>query len=468
MSFVFYDTETTGTNRAFDQILQFGAIKTDHELREQERFEIRCRLLPYVVPAPGAIRTTGISVDQLADPGLPTHYEMVRAIKTKLEQWSPAVFVGHNSIDFDERLLRQALYKTLHHPYLTNSDGNCRLDSLRIARAVNLLEPGIFSVRVDEKKRPVFKLDQLAPDNGFRHVDAHDAIGDVQATIHICRLLSERAEARWSNFVRFSKKATVLDFSQEEEVFWLTDNYFGRDYCWMVTALGRNPDYDSQLLVFDLSHDPSELAALNHAELGARLTRRPKPVRTLQANACPCVVPYEDVSDHLRSQEPDVDTLRRRAARIRDDEAFVHRLIDAFMNSRETKEAPEYVEEQISSGLIPYEDQAVMAEFHEVPWSARAALLEHISDPRIQILGKRLLYTEAPEVMQPHDRSYYQAMLAKRLMGAEGPVPWLTLPQAIKDTDDLLTNSAGTEASLLKDLREYLAKRTEEAEAVVA
>ncbi len=29
MSFVFYDTETTGTDTTFDQILQFAAILTD-------------------------------------------------------------------------------------------------------------------------------------------------------------------------------------------------------------------------------------------------------------------------------------------------------------------------------------------------------------------------------------------------------------------------------------------------------
>jgi len=46
MGFVFYDTETTGTNLDFDQILQFAAIHTDHDLVELDRFEIRCRLLP--------------------------------------------------------------------------------------------------------------------------------------------------------------------------------------------------------------------------------------------------------------------------------------------------------------------------------------------------------------------------------------------------------------------------------------
>ncbi|MCZ6719095.1 MAG: exonuclease domain-containing protein [Gammaproteobacteria bacterium] len=47
--YIFYDTETTGTLTAFDQILQFGAIRTDDELNELERFDIRCRLMPHIV-----------------------------------------------------------------------------------------------------------------------------------------------------------------------------------------------------------------------------------------------------------------------------------------------------------------------------------------------------------------------------------------------------------------------------------
>ena len=116
MGFVFYDTETTGTDTSFDQILQFAAIKTDCELRELERFEIRCRILPYVVPSPGAMLVTGVGPAQLTDSKLPSHYEMVRAIRTKLAEWTPAVFIGHNSLSFDEHLLRQAFYKTLHAP----------------------------------------------------------------------------------------------------------------------------------------------------------------------------------------------------------------------------------------------------------------------------------------------------------------------------------------------------------------
>ena len=468
MSFVFYDTETTGTNTTFDQILQFGAVKTDHELRELDRLEIRCRLLPHVVPSPGAMRVTGVTVDQLTDPDLPSHYKMVRAIKAKLDEWSPAIFIGHNSITFDEPLLRQALYKTLHAPYLTNTNGNSRSDSLRIMQAVSLFQPGILSVPVDAKGRPTFKLDRLAPANGFNHVAAHDAMGDVEAMIHICCILSERAGDHWSNFVRFAQKAAVLAFAEEDEVFSLTDIFFGKAYSWMVTNLGPNPDNGSQLLVFNLAIDPGELAGVSDHRLADRLATTPKPVRALRANACPCVLSYEDTPEHLRSQAPDIAELRARAARIRGDDALVQRLIAAFLATREPKEPSPHVEEQIYDGFTGRDDQTVMAAFHTAEWSARPEILARLSDARIQVLGERLIHTEAPEVMPAPARNAHDVGVARRLMAAEDTVPWLTLPKAIVDTEDFLAVAGGAEAALLRDLRNYLTQWAEEAGGLIA
>ena len=468
MSFVFYDTETTGTDTSFDQILQFGAIRTDHELRELERFEIRCRLLPHVVPSPEALCVTGISVEQLADPGLPSHYDMVRAVKAKLDEWSPAVFIGHNSMRFDEALLRQALYKTLHDPYLTNTNGNCRLDSLPLLQAVNFFQPGVLSVPVNARNRPTFSLAQLAPLNGFRHDAAHDAMGDTEATLHLCRLVREQAEGYWSNFVRFGPKAAVLDFVEANDVFSFTDSFFGRTYSWMVAALGPNPDYDSEWFVFDLSNDPETFAALADADLSARLAASPKPVRRLRANAGPCILPYEDVPAAVRVRMPGTDEIRHRATWIRSNEEFAHRLIAAMAGARATKEPSVHVEEQIYDDFTGTADQAVMAEFHEAAWSDRAGLLDRLDDARLKVLGERLLYTEAPEAMSAHDRSRYEADLTKRLMADEGTVPWRTLPQAIRETDALLAGSTGTETGLLKGLRDYLVGRVERAAAMMA
>lgn len=468
MSFVFYDTETTGTNTAFDQILQFAAVKTDHELRELDRFEIRCRILPYVVPAPGAMRVTGVTVEQLTDTDLPSHYQMVRTIKAKMDEWSPTIFIGHNSMDFDERLLRQALYKTLHNPYLTNTSGNARSDSLRVMQAIHLFQPDTLSVPVDAGGKPTFKLEKLAPANGFSHVAAHDAMGDVEAMIHLCRIVAERAESYWSSFVRFAQKAAVLDFAEEEDVFSLTEIFYGRTHSWMVTTLGPNPNNGAQLIVFNLAIDPEELADLSGEDLIRRLAATPKPVRVLRANACPCVLAYEETPEHLRSQTTDRADLRARAARIRDNQAFVERLISSFIATRKSIEPSPHVEEQIYSKFIGNDDQRTLNSFHSADWAARPEILGQLSDSRLQVLGKRLILTEAPEVMPISARNDYEVAVARRLMAAEGTVPWLTLPKAIVDTDDFLTTANGVEAALLRDLRGYLAQWADEAVALIS
>ena len=212
MDFVFYDTETTGTDTSFDQIFQFAAIHTDADFNELERFEIRCRLLPGRVPSPGAMRVTRVTAAQLNDPSLPSHYEMMRCILKKFEEWSPATFIGYNSIWFDEQLRRHAFYTTLHSPHFTNTKGNARTDAMRMVQAAALLAPNALVIPTGESGQAVFKLDRVAPANGFTHKFAHDALADVEATIFLCRLLSVRAPKIWSSFMRFSKKAAIARY----------------------------------------------------------------------------------------------------------------------------------------------------------------------------------------------------------------------------------------------------------------
>ena len=301
MSFVFYDTETTGLNTAFDQILQF--VGDPHRITNCGNWSAltsAAGLLPHVVPSPKGLLTNGIDVGRLTDPALPSHYEMVRAIRAKLEEWSPAVFVGHNSMRFDEHLLRQAFYQTLHPPYLTNTSGNGRMDSLTVLQAASYLAPDVLTVPASEKGRPTFSLERLAPANGFVHDAAHDAMGDTEATLHLCRLVREGAEGVWSNCVRFARKAAVLDYAEPGEVFAFLGFGYGRAYVRVVTAIGPNPQRDSDLYVFDLSYDPQELAAMNDDGLHKVLATSPKPARRLRANAAPCILPYEDVPARAR------------------------------------------------------------------------------------------------------------------------------------------------------------------------
>ncbi len=466
-SFVFYDTETTGTETAFDQILQFGAIRTDREFNEIDRFEIRSRLLPYIVPSPGAMCVTNVTIEQITDPTLPSHYEMVRQIRAKLLEWSPAVFIGHNSIRFDENLLRQALYKTLHNPYLTNMNGNCRTDSMRMIQAIARFVPDALDVPRNYRGNQVFKLDQLAPANGFDHDDAHDAIADVKATIYMCRLMAERVPNYWSGFIHFAQKAAVTDFVYEEEVFSLTDFYFSKPYSWIVTTLDANSGNKSEILVFDLSNNPDDLTVMSDEELMVRLETRPKPVRSVRANACPIILPYDDTPEDVRDALLPIDNLRQRAARIKKDSELSKRLFKAFSQIHELKEPSIHVENQIYDGFASDDDQALMDRFHDIDWSQRSALIEQISDKRLRTLGQRLVYVEAPDAMLKSTRAEYDVATARRLM-SDDEVPWLTLPKALEQVGDMLNGVDDSKRVLLSDLRGYLTQCAEDASSLLA
>ena len=465
-NFVFYDTETTGTETAFDQILQFGAIRTDSEFNEIDRFEIRSRLLPYVVPSPGAMCVTNTTIEQITSSALPSHYEMLRRIRAKLLEWSPAIFIGHNSIRFDEELLRQAFYKTLHDPYLTSANGNCRTDSMRMIQAVAKFVPGALVVPTNDRGNQSFKLDKLAPANGFDHGNAHDAIADVEATIYMCRLMADRVPNYWSGFMYFAQKTAVTDFVYGEEVFSLTDFFFSRPYSWIVTALDADSGNKSDILVFDMSNNPDDLTMMSDEELTAWLETSPKPVRLVRANACPIVLTYDDAPEDVRNALPPIDKLRQQATRIKNDSELSKRLTKAFLQIRQSKEPSVHVENQIYGNSFSDDDQILMNRFHDIDWSQRPALIEQISDERLRTLGQRLVYIEAPDAMPESTRKEYNIAVARRLM-SDGEVPWLTLPKALEQVGDLLRTD-DSKSALLSNLRNYLVRRAEEASSLLA
>jgi len=107
MNFIFYDTETTGLDWAFDQILQFAAIVTDDGFNPLEELDLRCRLQRHVLPSPEAMVVTGVGPATIQT-APHSFYEMVCLIRRFIERWTPAVLIGFNNVDFDEKMLRGA------------------------------------------------------------------------------------------------------------------------------------------------------------------------------------------------------------------------------------------------------------------------------------------------------------------------------------------------------------------------
>lgn len=461
MGFVYYDTETTGISTSFDQILQFAAIKTDADLNEIDRIEMRCRLLPHIVPHPGALKVTGMSIARVTDAALPCHYEMMRAVRAKLAEWSPAIFVGYNSMSFDEHLLRQALFRTLHAPYLTNTDGNNRADALMLVQAASQFAPDCLSIPVNHKGKPVFKLDHMAPANGFAHDNAHDALADVEATIHLARCVRDGAPDCWNRFVRFSSKAAVAAFIDEEDAFLLTEFYFNRPYHFVVSAIGADPDNPSAQLCLDLRHDLDWVASLPDAALATWVAASPKPVRKVRMNASPSIAPIDEVDPDFRGDLEDA-TISERAERLRSDQPLCDRLIAAVIAGRDDYADSPHVEEQIYDGFIPDADKGRMDLFHLVPWPDRVAIVDGFEDERLRYHGHRLIYERHPEYLAEDRRTFYHTHDRARLMDVSGTAKWNTLQVALTAIAEAEVGSSAEEAEMLAEYRVYLEARISE------
>jgi exodeoxyribonuclease I len=454
MVFVFYDTETTGTHTTFDQIVQFAAVLTDCDFCELDRFEIRCRLMPHVVPAPGALRANRVRPTVLIDPSLSSHYGAICAIADKLRSWSPAVFIGYNSLHFDETLLRQAFYQNLKPIYLTNTNRNLRADALRLVQAASVYAPDSVIVPTADTGRRTLKLDALAPANGFNHANAHDAMGDVEATIFIARLVKERAPKIWDALMSMAAKPAVIARTLSGEIFSLTDFFMGKPHSWLVTGCGQNPEYDAQLGVFDLRYDPADYLDMSAEQLIEVTNGRTKVLRCIKANAQPILFSRALVSPGLHDLGIDDNEIERRARLIAESEGFRTRVGKAISNRYPPTEPSAFVEQQIYDGFPRRADEFLMQRFHQVPWAQRAGILEKIEDPRIRELGYRIIHAEEPSSLSTVKRAELDAWRGQRL-DSNIDVPWRTVTAAIHEAESLL-NEKGGASDLLVEVKTWL------------
>jgi exodeoxyribonuclease-1 len=456
MAFIFYDTETTGTDTFFDQVLQFAAILTDDNLNEIERFEVRSRLLPHVVASPGAMNVTGVTAAQLCEPTYSSHYEMTCLISAKLTKWQPAYFVGHNSIEFDEVLLRSMFYKSLHPVYLTNTNGNSRLDSLKMLRSAYLYEDSSIEFPLNEKGAPSFKLDRLAPANGFNHENAHEAMSDVEATVFMCRKVRDEAPDTWSRYMRFAEKSSVLDFCDSEQVIGLTEFYFGKPYTYLLHKIGQHPENGNAILAVDLNMDLEDLTQSTHTELVKLMSKSPKAVRKIKANALPGIIEGEDAHPHSKLNDIDYAHIESRAAQISEDNELKERLLAAYLEAQKEYDPSPHIEEKMYDGFPSAEDNELMERFHTTPWADRHKIVNSLVDERYQLLGEWIIFCESQESLPNDRRDYWEGYVADRLLGRGDACKALTLPDAIQQADDLIGSATGEKLTLLTEHRKRM------------
>lgn len=452
--FVFYDTETTGLNRDFDQVLQFAAILTDDALNEVDRFNIRCRCRPWIVPAPIALKVTGVRPGILGDPSLPSLYDMMGAVRARLEKWSPALFAGYNTMRFDEPRLQRAFWETLNPPYLTVTNGNARLDILPLVQAASHLVPGILDYPSNARGRTGFRLDALAPLNGFAHEHAHDALADVEATIHIARILAERAPSLWRAAVRSAPKSATVAVLRSQAPVLVVEHFANGPALWWGRRIDGAGATGSSALVARLGADWAALSRTDDAGLEVFLSGSPKPLRQIGLNKAPILFEAAEAQADWGLAPSESEWAQN--AWLAEEDVLRERLVR--LNTALEPEWPqaEHLEQMIHGGFPGRADEARMARFHQIDWPARAGLVREFEDGRLRQLGQRLVFEADPHLLAPADRDRLAQAIAQRLnLDHDDDALWRSIPAARRETMELREDASAT--GLADEIEAWLA-----------
>ena len=394
---------------------------------------------------------TGVTPGQITDATLPTLFEFTQRIVALTERWAPATWVGYNSIKFDEEFLRQAFYQNLQpNIYATQFRGNNRLDILTIVYAAKCRKPELFQWPVDENNRIRFKLNRLASENGFATHDAHDALGDVEATICIARRIAEGDRSLWLEMLenRYKRRvqAKLETFQPMELVLRFGE---GPPRSCLGCFCGYATGNATQAAFFDFeAGDLAMLMQADDAELFAAVDGTAGVVRSLSTNRAPAVFAVRDptreqlLESRRIAERPD---FRRRVCK-----AVAARFI------RKGNAPAQAVEEQIYGGFYSDVDRDLLVEFQRSDWPRRREIVGMLTDPRLRELGRRLIAVHSPDLLAEIERIQFLTFLRKRWNTADVPgTKWTTIEGARRELRDLREN-AGVDPAALGVISEFI------------
>lgn len=465
MNYVFYDTEGTGTHTRFDQITQFAAIVTDENFQEIETINIRSKLLPHVVPHPMALFVTGMNPYDLDDAPLDP-FMFTKEMHAFMKKWAPAAYIGQNILRYDEEILRTAFYTNLLDPYPTSSQGCMRIDTVPMLRFIHTVDPDSFKVHQTEDGKISFKLDKIAPLNGFEGHHAHDALGDVRATIYMTKLLKERRPDLFNMSLANCRPNHNHELLENRVVHLMT--YFGKPEVHPVTLVGRHPENSKQVVCFNLSHDPTPWLKASPEQIAQSMM---KPGNITDTDELPPERPFQIISTNkqptitktefsgLQVCNPiERELMVQRLEMIKNQTTFSQRIAAAMairsaaFSAEDDKKA---VEEKIYSGFPKPADKQRQIAFHAAKtWKERATIAESLEDGRLKQIAQRLILFYAPELLPANRaKAFEKALIERRLLSESGP--HTTLISAQRDTNML---PEGPEQDQIK---QWLAQRIE-------
>ena len=436
---IFYDTETTGIQKDFSQILQCGSVLTDSSLTVIDEQNIGCAPLPWVIPQPMAMLTNK-KIDLFNSNT--SHYQMMKDLQSQWKQWSaqnPAIFITYNGHAFDEELIRRQFFWNLLEPYTTNTNGNGRLDLM-------LMIHNIAAFFSNEISMPLFnggpgisyKLEHLAQEHGIDAGDAHDAIADCNLMIDLCKILQSKLPEVFQSFINISTKPGVKDLLFSDDFLALGEIHRRHIFRYPVVMCGSDASRPNEIVFYDLSYDPEDILDLDFSEINKLVQSKGRdgPLKKYKINK---TIP---ICSHKLLNNPDAfdiefSELQRRADIVRSNKDFQSKVSQAMEDRMMDFPESEYIEGTIYSGGFPsYRDKDLMQEFHSSDdLDHLIKISRNFEDERLRLFAERIICNQYSLNIPEDIYKRYQDLIDQRNY-EEGP--WGSIEKSLIQIDKLL------------------------------
>lgn len=462
-TYLFYDIETSGLRKEFDQVLQFAAIRTDLELNEIERHEIFVKLSPDTIPSPQAVLTHKILPHDVAN-GL-SEYDAICKIH-RLLNTPGTISLGYNTLKFDDEFLRFSFYRNMLTPYTHQYANQCsRLDIFPITILYFLFKNEVIKwPKVNENNKVSLKLEHLSAENNLAVGNAHNAIVDVIATIELAKYLQKEPKM-WDYVLSFFNKEKVPQkISQLSPAFPNTPYNFregilikgkiGYDSAYQcpVIELGRHAHYKNKTLWLRL--DTEKLKETNEDNIHETTW-----VISLKSGEDNFILPLTEKFDRHISQE--------RYRLVAENKEWLLNNIDIF--NKICKYHTEYQYPLIpdldidaalyQNGFLSDYEQRQCVRFHQLSWEERAEYLDELS-PRLLDQAIRIMGRNRPEFLPEKYSSEFNSHITKlkTTESLSDPSARLTPKTALGEISHLKNGAERTEDELilLNHLEQYI------------
>lgn len=428
----FYDLETSGFNPREARIMQFGGQRVDMDLNPiGEPHNLLIKMTDDILPDPGAILVTGITPQMTKADGI-TEAEFLEIFSKEIAT-PDTIFVGFNSVRFDDEFMRFLQYRNYYDAYEWQwKDGRSRWDLLDVVRMTRALRPDGIKWPVSSDGKASNRLELLTSLNKLEHSNAHDALSDVYATIDVARMIRNKQPKLFEYLLEMRDKKKIADLVGSGQPFVYSSGKYSSEYEKTTIAL-KIADHPARqgALVYDLRFNPEDYVKLSPEEIVTYWTRawddpEPRlPVKTLQYNRCPAVAPLGVLDESAQKRlNIDLKQIENHRNILKKHPEFVQNLMKALeiLDKKQQArliETEQTVDARLYYGFINDADKKLMNKIHSTEISKLDDIENQFNDKRLVALWPLYKARNFPRDLTDDERKIWERYRELKLVSGK-------------------------------------------------